>query len=76
MPEYRTFTFEVYRTPDGEPTCSAKAGEQDCKYLMFRKWGTMPICGDSGHELYRRGPDGTGYLIPDRECLMWYGEAK
>ena len=74
MTEHRTITIEVFRTPQGEPTCSAEAYKQDCRWLAVRGFGMLDVCILSDRALERRGPDGTGYLIPDCKCPLWHGE--
>ncbi len=74
MTEHRTITIEVFRTPQGEPTCSAAAGKQDCEYLTSRKYGLVAVCLFGWVDLDRRGADGTGYLIPSKACPLWHGE--
>lgn len=74
MTEHRTITLEVFRTPQGEPTCCAKAKEQECALLDHIRFGTIAVC-TMVRTFLHRGADGTGYLIPDCKCPLWHGVA-
>ncbi len=77
MTEHVTIRIEVFRTPQGEPTCCENAfANQMCRWLSSRKFGLVPMCGMNFKDLDRRGADGTGYLVPDDRCPLWQGETK
>lgn len=74
-PETRTISLPVYRTPDGEQTCAiGTTNDTQCKFLGVRKFGQKSVCmlGENV-DLFRRGADGLGYLIPHAGCLLWKG---
>jgi hypothetical protein len=65
-----------YRDDDGKPTCMSRAGQ--CQFLQWSHFGTQYHCFWAKHgsdqEIYARGDDRRGSLIPINECPLWEGE--
>lgn len=61
--------FDKFYTEDGMHTCSLGEG-QDCSFLLTGRFGLEWICGVNQKVLSRRGEDGLGYLIPDKDCML------
>lgn len=74
MSETKTITVEVFRDPDGKPTCSLVWGHQSCQWVGSRAMGMKEICLLTGIDL-RRVPNGVGFLQPVHSCPLWKDEA-
>lgn len=68
MSETKTITVEVFRDPDGKPTCSSdhKTGKC-CGLMLTRKYGSIDFCGWTGEDIEREG----GFTRPHSLCPIW-----
>lgn len=54
----------------GLPTCSLKAGADDCRFLRSAATGVAHACMATGTRL-RHSELGVGYLRPAAGCPVW-----
>ena len=69
--------FNVYRCPNGLPTCGAKFGTKGrkvCEFLGTKMFGTIHVCMYDGEQVHRDNEDGTGFIRPHSNCPLWKGK--
>lgn len=69
--EYKTINIEVFRTPQGNPTCRNNIMEE-CIFLKDYRYGSVNVCEQSGFELLRHKEN--GHLKPNSEFPLWSNE--
>jgi|JI9StandDraft_2_1071091.scaffolds.fasta_scaffold851128_2 hypothetical protein len=70
MSERIELTIERYRTPSGEPTCSASLVDT-CPFYFTQRMGTVEMCCFNLVRLERPRDNELGYLIPHKNCPVW-----
>jgi len=66
--------IEIYRSPDGQPTCALKwDGYLCCPILGSRCFGSRYICMANQAGVFRDN-DGIGYIRPHENCILWQGK--
>lgn len=72
--------YTRYKTHEGEPTCCLSLRDKKfCEYLYCKNYGQIDFCLLTGENVFRgegKNGEGTGYLIPHKNCLLWGSRAK
>lgn len=71
MIESRTISIDVYRSPDGKPTCCLDfTNGYICKFLRTTLFGTRDVCLITGIAPMRDA-GGVGWTRPVFGCVFW-----
>jgi hypothetical protein len=69
MSEYRTIRIQVYRDPEGRPTCASNFRDGSlCTFLYFQRFGTEIGCGALSKQVFH---DDNGFITPLKACPVW-----
>lgn len=72
--ETKTLEFEVFRDPDGKPTCARHVAEgKVCRFLRSSGFGGKYHCGFNNDERIFEGK-GCDFLKPIKNCPFWKNE--
>jgi hypothetical protein len=67
MDHIKLLEVEIYRTPEGKPTCASdyRTGKV-CEFLRTRKFGTVNVCFFGDRDMLDEG-----YQAPHDGCPIW-----
>jgi hypothetical protein len=69
MSEYRTIRIQVYRDPEGRPTCASNFEDGSiCSLLYESRFGTDLGCGALNKPLFHGDHE---FITPLKECPVW-----